>query len=154
VPVGPGVPAELPFLASGEGEGSGGERLRVVVADDNRDSAESCAAYLQVCGHQVHIACTAREALDAVARVRPHVAVLDIGLPDFNGYTLAERIRGTPSGKEPVLIAVTGWGQHEDKQRAFAAGFDHHLTKPVSPTVLEQLIRRDGEAPAFETEAK
>jgi signal transduction histidine kinase/CheY-like chemotaxis protein len=141
VPLGAGAPAELPFLASPDAAASGGERLRVVVADDNRDSAESCAAYLQVCGHEVHIAGTAREALDLVERLRPHVAVLDIGLPDFNGYTLAERVRAAPQGTEPVLIAVTGWGQHEDRQRAFAAGFDHHLTKPVSPGALEELLR-------------
>jgi signal transduction histidine kinase/CheY-like chemotaxis protein len=154
VPLGTGAPADLPFLASAEATGGTVERLRVVVADDNRDSAESCAAYLQICGHEVHIACTGREALRLIERLRPQVAVLDIGLPDFNGYTLAERIRAEPWGRDPVLIAVTGWGQHEDRQRAFAAGFDHHLTKPVSPGSLERLLRREGEASESQSQTK
>ena len=71
----------------------------------------------------------------------PNVILMDIGLPDVDGYQLAERVRATPWGGRTVLIAVTGWGQEDDRRRALSAGFDHHLTKPVSPEAVESLLQ-------------
>ncbi|HET9105607.1 MAG TPA: PAS domain S-box protein [Steroidobacteraceae bacterium] len=114
--------------------------LRLLVADDNRDSAATCAALLEACGHEVSVAYTGREALDIACRVEPEALLLDIGMPELNGYQLAERIRGTDWGRRALLIAITGWGQEQDRQRALAAGFDQHLTKPIDPSGLERLL--------------
>ncbi|MFO7276723.1 MAG: PAS domain S-box protein [Pseudomonadota bacterium] len=123
--------------------------LRVLVADDNRDSAECCATLLQLWGHEVEIAHSGRQALEAAESFRPDAVVLDIGMPEMNGYEVAARIRAAEWGRETILIAVTGWGQDEDKRRAMEAGFDHHLTKPIDPRCLETLLRREGnEGPA------
>lgn len=113
---------------------------RILVADDNRDGAETMSMLLQLSGHEVYLAHSGAEALEAAKRERPDIAVLDIGLPDLNGYEVAERIRGEAWGERIKLIAVTGWGQPEDKRRALAAGFNYHLTKPVDPTQLEALF--------------
>ena len=113
---------------------------RVLVADDNRDSAESLSMLLQLSGHDVHVAHSGAEALDAGKRLRPDIGVFDIGMPDFDGYELAERIRREAWGKKITLIAVTGWGQESDKRRALLAGFDHHFTKPIDPERLERLF--------------
>jgi two-component system, chemotaxis family, CheB/CheR fusion protein len=113
---------------------------RILVADDNRDNAESVSMLLKLSGHEVHLAHTGAEALDVAKRVRPDIAILDIGMPDLTGYQLAERIRHEAWGEHITLIAVTGWGQDSDKRRALAAGFDHHLTKPVDPDRLELLF--------------
>ena len=118
--------------------------LRVIVADDNRDSAETCAALLQLCGHQVQIAHTGREALELAESLHPHAMLLDIGMPELDGYTLAGKIRGTAWGRGVTLIAITGWGQEDDKRRALAAGFNHHLTKPIDPNTLEALLHGVG----------
>ena len=116
--------------------------LRLLVADDNRDSAATCAAFLEASGHNVSIAHTGREAFDLACRVQPDALLLDIGMPELNGYQLAERIRRTPWGRRALLIAITGWGQEQDRQRALAAGFDRHLTKPIDPNGLEALLQR------------
>jgi CheY-like chemotaxis protein len=113
---------------------------RILVADDNRDSAESMSMLLKLSGHDVHLAHTGAEALEVAKHVRPEIAILDIGMPDLTGYELAERIRHEAWGEYITLIAVTGWGQDSDKRRALAAGFDHHLTKPVDPDRLEGLF--------------
>ena len=113
---------------------------RVLVADDNRDGAESLAMLLQMEGHEVFTAFTGAEALQTAAERRPDVAILDIGMPGMSGYEVAQQMRREAWGAGIVLVAITGWGQEEDKRRARAAGFDHHLTKPVDPVVLEQLI--------------
>lgn len=118
-----------------------GSTARVLVVDDNRDAADTCTALLELSGHAVQTAYTAREALDLAASFQPHAVLLDIGLPDLDGYTLAKRIRQTPWGRRAVLIAVTGWGQSEDRRRAQDAGFDHHLTKPVVAEVLEAALQ-------------
>ena len=114
---------------------------RVLIADDNQDGVDSLSMLLNLSGHQVHVAHTGPQALELAQRVKPQIAVLDIGMPGFNGYQVAERIRAEAWGHNITLIAVTGWGQEEDKRRAKAAGFDHHLTKPIDPTSLEVLIR-------------
>ena len=118
---------------------------RILVADDNRDSADTMGMLLQLSGHEVHVAHSGAEALETAKRVRPDVGIFDIGMPDLNGYELAERIRHEAWGAGMTLIAVTGWGQDTDRRRALAAGFDHHLTKPIEPDQLEHLF--NGAAP-------
>jgi PAS domain S-box-containing protein len=115
--------------------------LRLLVADDNRDSAATCAALLRAAGHEVAVAHGGREAFDLACELQPDALLLDIGMPELNGYQLAERIRGTVWGRRAVLIASSGWGQAEDKRRALAAGFDWHLTKPIDPDRLEALLQ-------------
>jgi two-component system, chemotaxis family, CheB/CheR fusion protein len=116
--------------------------LRVLVADDNRDSAASCAALLESCGHRVSVAHSGREAFELACNLRPDALLLDIGMPELNGYQLAQRIRATGWGRTATLVAITGWGQEHDKRRALEAGFDHHLTKPIDPNSLEGLLQR------------
>jgi len=115
--------------------------LRVLVVDDNRDAADTCAMLLELSGHQVETAYTARGALASGATFRPRALVLDIGLPDIDGYQLARKVRASSWGRDAILIAVTGWGQEDDRQRALSAGFDHHLTKPISAEKLESLLQ-------------
>jgi len=128
-----------------------GAPLRIVVADDNPDAVESLVLLLEMSGHEVHRACDGEAALDAIARVRPDVALLDIGMPKANGYQVARRIREHAWGTEIYLVALTGWGQQADKDRARDAGFDAHLVKPIPPEALEALLagvsaRADGGA--------
>ncbi len=115
-------------------------RCKVLVVDDNRDGADSLAMLLETSGFEVAVAYSGHEALETVARYRPDVAVLDIGMPGMNGYEVAERLRRDGWGRHLTLIALTGWGQVDDKRKAQAAGFDHHLTKPVDVCLLEQLL--------------
>jgi CheY-like chemotaxis protein len=117
-----------------------GPTRRVLIADDNQDAAETLALLLRIVRHDVHVACDGPAALELAQRIRPDVAVLDIGMPGLTGYKVAERIRGESWGQGMLLIAVTGWGQQSDKEKALKAGFDHHLTKPVDPSELELLI--------------
>lgn len=109
----------------------------VLIADDNRDALESLAALLSMHGHQVHVAADGGEALAQAERVRPDVVLLDIGMPGLTGYEVARRIRASDWGQQMLLVALTGWGQAEDQARARAAGFDHHITKPLD---LERLL--------------
>jgi DNA-binding response OmpR family regulator len=111
-----------------------------LIADDNRDGAETLSILLGHAGHEVHIAHSGTAAFELAKRVRPQIAVLDIGMPDLSGYDVARRIRTEAWGKEVQLIAVTGWGQDSDKRMADLAGFDHHLTKPIDPTEIAALI--------------
>jgi PAS domain S-box-containing protein len=113
---------------------------RVLIADDNRDGAESLGMLMEASGHIVYLAHTGVEALHMAATYRPHVAILDIGMPGMDGYQVAQKIRDQAWGMHMTLIALTGWGQEDDKRRAQRAGFDHHLTKPVDPAVLEELV--------------
>jgi len=114
--------------------------LKVLVVDDNRDAADACRAFLEASGYQVQTAYLGRQAIELAESFRPQAAVLDIGLPDLDGYTVAERIRETPWGRRMLLIAVTGWGQSRDKRRSREAGFDHHLAKPVAGEDLESAL--------------
>jgi len=116
-------------------------RLTVLVADDNRDAAESLGMVLELGGHEVLVANSGQQALQMVRQRQPHVVILDIGMPGMTGYEVAREIRREPRGANVLLVAITGWGQREDKERARAAGFDHHLTKPVDADRVEQLIR-------------
>jgi CheY-like chemotaxis protein len=113
---------------------------RVLIADDNRDSADSLAVLLRSRGHHVQVAYDGEQALEAGAQFRPDAIVLDIGMPRLNGYDVAARARKTEWGRSAKLIAVTGWGQERDKASAADAGFDHHLTKPVDAAQIEALL--------------
>ena len=96
---------------------------------------------LEMNGHGVYVGHSGSEALQLARRELPHAMILDIGMPDMSGYEVARRIRAERWGSHIYLIAVTGWGQKEDKDRAIAAGFDHHLTKPVDPDQVESLLQ-------------
>ncbi len=113
-----------------------------MIADDNRDAAESLAMLLQMEGHEVTVVHDGREAVTAFEKVRPDAALLDIGMPGLNGYEIARLIRRAPHGRDVTLIAVTGWGQENDKARATDAGFNHHFTKPVEPDAITALLAR------------
>jgi CheY-like chemotaxis protein len=117
-------------------------RRRVLVADDNRDAGETLAMLLRLEGHEVHVATDGIEAVELFGRVNPDVAILDIGMPGMSGHEVARRIRESHPDSSVTLIAVTGWGQKSDKDRAAASGFDHHFTKPVEPTLLSQLLEQ------------
>lgn len=116
------------------------KRLRVLVADDNLDSAQTCSMLLEMWGHDVRVANSGTEALEIADAFQPEVVLLDIGMPDLSGYEVAGALRSRPWAKDATLIAVTGWGQEDDKQRASNAGFNHHLTKPVEPLHLQPLL--------------
>jgi CheY-like chemotaxis protein len=122
-------------------------RRRLLVVDDNVDAAQSLGTILELNGHEVRLAYTGAEGLRIAAEWQPDVGVLDIGIPDLNGYELARGIRERRLDRQPVLIACTGWGQQEDVERAREAGFDHHLVKPVDPDAVLKLLAH---APAVE----
>jgi len=115
-------------------------QLRVLVVDDNEDAAETLAMTLELHGCEVKTAATAAQALEMLPGFAPAVALLDIGLPDMNGYELARRVRQLSAGAGITLIATTGWGQQKDRERAFAAGFDRHLTKPIDFDLLRSYL--------------
>lgn len=121
---------------------AGDEGLRVLVADDNSDAAQSLALLLEVMGHEVRTAADGAEAVAVAAEFAPNVVLLDIGMPRMDGYEACRRIRRLPGGDHIVLAALTGWGQAEDRRRSREAGFDHHLVKPVEPGALEALLAR------------
>lgn len=114
---------------------------RVLIADDNRDAAESLGMLLEIEGHEVHVVHDGRAAVAALPEFDPEVAVLDIGMPELNGYEVARAARQCARGDAIVLIALTGWGQDRDKERAMSVGFDHHFTKPVEPDRIIEILR-------------
>ena len=114
----------------------------MLVADDNQDAGETMAMLLRLDGHEVHVATDGLEAVEMFVRMQPEVVILDIGMPGLSGHEAAKRIREQSGGRDVTLIAVTGWGQKSDKDRAAAAGFDHHFTKPVEPAVLSALLQK------------
>ncbi|MEO6270923.1 MAG: response regulator, partial [Lautropia sp.] len=113
---------------------------RILVVDDNLDSAHSLAMVLTFGGHDVHIAHDGAEAVEAAAKLQPDMILLDIGLPKLDGYEACRRIRKQQTDKRFLIAALTGWGQEEDKRRSLEAGFDFHLVKPVEPAALENLL--------------
>ena len=128
--------------AAGEGSepvGAAPQR-RILVVDDNRDAADSLAMLLRTVGNEVHTAYDGLEALRAAAAFQPNVVLLDIGLPKLSGYETARRMREHHGGVDLVLVALTGWGQEDDRRRSKDAGFDHHMTKPVEFEALLKLL--------------
>ena len=122
------------------GSAVGVPALRILVVDDNVDSAESLATLLAMKGHEVRSVHDGAQAVEAARQYQPQLALLDIGLPTLNGYEVAKRIRQQQGGERMALVAVTGWGQEEDKRLAVEAGFDWHLTKPVDPSDIDDLL--------------
>jgi CheY-like chemotaxis protein len=113
---------------------------RVLVVDDNRDAAQSLGMLLRMFGAQVRVAYGGVEALDVFAAERPTIVLLDIGMPGMDGHEVARRIRRQSDPGQVVLIALTGWGQEEDRHASAEAGFDHHLIKPADIDVLHDLL--------------
>jgi PAS domain S-box-containing protein len=117
-----------------------GTPRRILIVDDNPDIAASLALFLELEGHSVTVTDSGTEAVVLAQQIRPEIALLDVGMPGMDGYELARRLRASALDPRPVLIAVTGWGTEKDKDKAMAAGFDRHLTKPVDPDRLVELI--------------
>ena len=115
-------------------------RRRLLVVDDNKDAAESMSMLLELWGHEVLCAYDGRTALETAAKYKPHAVFLDIGLPEMDGYEVAERLRELPGSSGAVLVAITGYGQDADRRRSREAGIDHHLVKPVAPETLHNLL--------------
>ncbi len=119
-----------------------GTSHRILIVDDNRDALESLAALMELAGHAVRAAPDGESALALAASFRPHVLLLDLGLPKLDGYEVARRIRAEPWGKAMVLIALTGWGQDEDRRRTRECGFDSHMVKPLDLQMLTDYLGR------------
>ena len=117
------------------------QALRILVVDDNRDSADSLATLLEVYGHTGLVAYDGETALEKAEKMRPHVALVDIGMPSMNGHEVARRIKEAPWGADTLLVAVTGWGAKSDRARSKEAGFAYHLTKPVDYDTLASLLK-------------
>jgi CheY-like chemotaxis protein len=115
-------------------------RFKILVVDDNHDSALSMAMMLSIMGHDTRTAHDGESAVETAETFLPDVVLLDIGLPKLNGYEVAQRIRGKAWGESMYLIAVTGWGQDEDRQRSTEVGLNQHMVKPVEPSALEKLL--------------
>jgi CheY-like chemotaxis protein len=113
---------------------------RILIVDDNRDAADSLHALLGLLGAQVEIANDGPSALDAVPRFQPAAILLDIGLPGMSGYEVARQIRDNPAIAQPVIIALTGWGQPDARRQSRDAGFDHHLIKPLDLAALQKIL--------------
>jgi len=136
------VPAPAPPLeADHELTAQETDGLRVLVVDDNVDSAESLSEVMRILGYSVAVANDGVDAVEMVTRWRPAVALLDIGMPRMSGLEAARAIRALPGGERMWLIALSGWGQHEDRRKSGEAGFDHHFVKPVDVEALIELIR-------------
>ena len=113
---------------------------KILVADDDQDSAESLAMLIQLMGHDVRAAQSGLAAIDVAEAFRPDLIVLDIGMPGLDGYEVCRRIRQHEWGRAIVIAALTGWSRDEDRDRSEQAGFNHYLIKPVDPKALEELI--------------
>lgn len=132
-------------VASDENESkpkAGAKRLRILVVDDNLDAQATLALYLGLQGNEVHTATDGLKAIAIAKSKRPQLIILDIGLPEMNGYDVCREIRQQSWGKRIVIVALSGWGQKEDKEKAIASGFDVHFTKPLDPAVFEDFLER------------
>ena len=128
-------PSERPTIAA----------HRILVVDDNRDSATSLALLLKFTGNETRTAHDGLEAVEAAERFRPDAVLLDIGLPKLNGYDACRRIREQLWGKHMLLVALTGWGQEEDRRRSKEVGFDRHMVKPVDLDALQAMLAALGD---------
>jgi CheY-like chemotaxis protein len=115
-------------------------KKKILVVDDNQDSAMSLGMMLRLMGNDIRTAHDGLAAVEAAARFQPDMILLDIGLPKLNGYDACRQIREQPWSKETIIVALTGWGQDEDRRRSHEAGFDHHLVKPVEISALQALL--------------
>jgi CheY-like chemotaxis protein len=138
----PALPAGQPAQPAPQvaATSSNGRSLRVLVVDDNADAADSLAIMLRMYGHEVYVAYDGAAALEAAQARQPEVMLLDIGLPILNGYEVAERLQRQAGAARPVMVALTGYGQEENRRQASMAGFEHYLVKPVDPSDLMQLL--------------
>jgi len=137
------LPVVLSVVQSHSDEGAPARftgRRRVLVVDDNRDAANSLSIMLRLMGNEPKTAHDGIEALEVAAAFRPDLILLDIGMPRLNGYDTARRIRQQPWGKNVILVALTGWGQDDDRRKSHDAGFDLHMVKPIQPDTLEELL--------------
>jgi CheY-like chemotaxis protein len=129
-------------VRAGTGQDNGIRPCRMLVVDDNRDGADLMAVLLRLQGHEVEVAHDGYCALEIAARFEPEVVLLDIGLPGLNGYDVAKQLRQMKLARPQCLIAMTGYGSEEDRQRTEEAGFDHHIVKPIEPAELNKLLAR------------
>jgi CheY-like chemotaxis protein len=125
------TPAPRPAVVKGR---------RILIVEDNQDSAASLAMFLKLSGNETLIACDGLEAVESTEAFRPDVVLLDLGLPRLNGYEVARKIREQPWGRDIVLVALTGWGQDADRAKSQEVGFDAHLVKPVDFGALTKLL--------------
>lgn len=122
---------------------------RLLIVDDLKDTADSLAMLLSMKGYDVYTAYDGEEAIAAAAKLRPEVVLLDIGMPKLNGYDACRHIRAQPWGERMFIVALTGWGQDDDRRATEEAGFDHHMVKPVDPSELMRLLASlPGEPPS------
>ncbi len=133
-------PAEIEGEAQAPGTLARSAALCILIVDDNQDAALTLAMYLEAKGHEVRTAFDAASALSVAKQFSPSVLVLDIGLPDMDGCELAYKLRVQPETRNSTLVALTGYGNAEDRLRTYAAGFDHHLVKPVVAGALTALL--------------
>jgi CheY-like chemotaxis protein len=131
---------EPPRVRAGQPEHFTAAQQRILIVDDNQDAADSLALLLQLDGHDTQAVYTSKAALERAQSYNPDVVLLDIGLPEMNGYEVARKLRALPGLERVRLIALTGYGQAEDQARAQAAGFDDHLMKPVDSLALKQAL--------------
>jgi CheY-like chemotaxis protein len=145
-----GLPAAAPGAEAHASHERAEQGMRVLVVDDNVDSAETMAQFLGIVGYETLTAHDGLAAVSAAASFKPNVVLLDIGLPHLSGHEAAKRIRTGPGGEEMLLIALSGWGQAEDRQKSKEAGFDRHFVKPVELETLLQAVamgRRESVSP-------
>jgi CheY-like chemotaxis protein len=121
-----------------DGDAAGARSILIV--DDNQDAADSLGALLSIMGNEVHIAYDGAQALEMAGELIPQIVLMDIGLPKMNGYEAARQMRGLPGLRDALIVALTGWGQGEDRRRSREAGFDHHLVKPVALDDLQSIL--------------
>lgn len=145
----PGAPAAP--ASAGRGSGGGSRCTRILVADDNRDSADSMALMLGLLGFEAAVAYDGEEALQVASALRPRAAILDLGMPRVGGEEVARRLRAEAWANDMLLIALSGWGRDDDRRRTAAAGFDHHLVKPLDLEALSALLAGPQVTPAAVT---
>jgi two-component system CheB/CheR fusion protein len=134
--------AAVPGASPASGGGAvAGAPVRIVVIEDAPDVGETLVMWLEGLGHEVHLATSGPDGLDLVRAVQPDLVFCDIGLPGMSGFEVCEQIRGLALKTRPVMIALTGWGTEADRRRTEAAGFDHHLVKPVAPATLQEILQ-------------
>lgn len=128
------------FVNEAAGAATEAPTRSILIVDDNQDAADSLGALLGLMGNEVHIAYDGEQALEMAAALEPQIVLMDIGLPKLNGYEAARRMRTLPGMREALIVALTGWGQGEDRRRSREAGFDHHLVKPVALDDLQNVL--------------